>query len=249
MKKTDHIEITFANIVIPILFENRSILIIDKPASWLLAPSHWTHTSRNLQTALEKSIACGDYWARSRNLKYIRFLHRLDADTSGLLILVKNQGAIQAYNRLFSQGLIKKIYAAIVEPPPNWSELLCYMPLSQSKESHKSILNPLNGKPAKTYFKLLKVKNHRALLQAKPLTGRTHQIRVHLSTLGYPIIGDSIYGNASTKPQLQLALRAAQLIFKEPFESKIIDVKAPMEHFLQNYGFEFNDWQWHPNNR
>ncbi|MGC8744764.1 MAG: RluA family pseudouridine synthase [Verrucomicrobiia bacterium] len=245
MKKLDNIEISFSKLTIPILFENRSIIIIDKPAGWILAPSHWTNTSRNLQTTLEKSIACGDYWARCRNLKYIRFLHRLDADTTGLLILAKNQGVIPAYNRLFSQGLIKKIYAAIVEPSPNWSELLCSMPLSRLKNSFKSIVDPLNGKPAQTRFKLLKTRNLCALLQAFPLTGRTHQIRVHISELGHTIVGDTIYGHTNHKSSPPLALRAAQLIFKDPFESKIIDTRAPMEDFLKNYRFELNDWQWH----
>lgn len=249
MKKTDYIELSDANLSIPIVFENRSIIIIDKPASWLLAPSHWKNTSRNLQSALEKSIAVKDYWARARNLKYIRFIHRLDADTSGLLILAKNPGAIPAYNKLFAQGLIEKTYAAIVQPAPKWTELLCYMPIAQCKNSNRSTVDPVNGKPAKTFFKLMKSKNNRALLKAIPLTGRTHQIRVHLSTLGFPIVGDSIYGNSIQKQitGYPLALRAVRLKFREPFEGKIIDVKAEMDEFLRNYGFEFSDWEWQSN--
>ncbi|HON07517.1 MAG TPA: RNA pseudouridine synthase [Verrucomicrobiota bacterium] len=244
MQKSDYIEFEKPKLKIPILFENRTIIILDKPPFWLLAPSHWQHTSRNLQAALENSIIKGDYWARSRNLKYIRFIHRLDADTSGLLIFSKNPGAIQSYNKLFVNNLIHKTYAVVVKPPPDWNELLCYMPLSQSKS--KMLIDPLNGKPAETRFKLLKIKNNKALLQAKPITGRTHQIRVHLAALGNPVIDDIIYGvNKNVQAEkYPLALRSARLIFKDPFEKNLVDVKASLEDFLFNYGFETSDWKW-----
>ncbi len=247
MTKSDYIEFEKIKLKIPILFENRTILIIDKPPFWMLAPSSWQNTSRNLQATLENSIIVGDRWARSRNLKYIRFIHRLDADTSGLLMLAKNPGAIQAYNKLFVNSLIQKTYAAIVSPPPDWTELVCYMPISQSK--NKMLADPLNGKPAETRFRLLKVRDNKALLEAKPVTGRTHQIRVHLSTLGYPVLNDVIYGskqNTQTE-RYPLALRSVRLIFKDPFEKKLIDVKASIEDFLLNYGFEISDWRWQSN--
>src|SRR5438477_2063753 len=100
MAKPDRIELPEGT-VIPILYEDRAVLAIDKPAGWLLAPDSWDRTSRNLQLALMSSIRGGDYWARSRNLQFLRFAHRLDADTSGVLLLVKNSGAVQAYSRLF----------------------------------------------------------------------------------------------------------------------------------------------------
>jgi len=86
---------------IPILYEDRSVLAIDKPAGWLLAPDFWDKTGRNLQLALQSSIQAGDFWARSRNLKFLRFVHRLDEDTTGVLLLVKSVGAVPAYSALF----------------------------------------------------------------------------------------------------------------------------------------------------
>jgi 23S rRNA-/tRNA-specific pseudouridylate synthase len=83
---------------IPILYEDRSVIAIDKPGGWMLVPFSWQKTSRNLQTALASSIAAGDFWARSRNLKQLRFVHRLDAETSGVLLLAKSQGALRAYS-------------------------------------------------------------------------------------------------------------------------------------------------------
>ena len=74
---------------IPILFEDRAVVAIDKPAGWMLVPFSWQKTSRNLQAAISSSIAAGDFWARSRGLKFLRHVHRLDSDTSGVLLLAK----------------------------------------------------------------------------------------------------------------------------------------------------------------
>jgi 23S rRNA-/tRNA-specific pseudouridylate synthase len=87
--------------MIPILHEDRSVLAIDKPPGWMLVPFSWQKTSRNLQAALVSSIAAGDFWARSRNLKFLRFVHRLDADTTGILLFARSQGALRAYGDLF----------------------------------------------------------------------------------------------------------------------------------------------------
>src|SRR5436190_19161615 len=88
-------------ISIPIVYEDRSVLAIDKPAGWLLVPNSWERTARNLQLAIESSITAGDFWAQSRNLKFLRFVHRLDAETSGILLFAKSPGAMPVYSRLF----------------------------------------------------------------------------------------------------------------------------------------------------
>lgn len=246
MPKTNYIELNNAKIKIPILFENRSIIIIDKPAGWILAPAHWKNTSRNLQREIEISILARDFWARCRNLKYLRFIHRLDADTSGLLILVKNSGAIWAYTNLFTKGLIEKTYAAVVHGVPKWEKTICSLPIAPRKDSNLMEINRSIGKPAETLFFFLKDKNGKSLIQAIPKTGRTHQIRVHLSALKLPIIGDTLYGNNSNKNResAPLALRAVRLRFQDPFEKKQVDVQAPLNEFLNEYGFEIQDWKW-----
>jgi 23S rRNA pseudouridine1911/1915/1917 synthase len=85
----------------PILYEDRSVLAIDKPAGWMLVPFSWQKTGRNLQAALASSIAAGDFWARSRNLRFLRFVHRLDAETSGILLLAKSPGAVRSFGEMF----------------------------------------------------------------------------------------------------------------------------------------------------
>src|SRR5262245_15683286 len=115
---------------IPILFENRAVIAIDKPTGWLLAPDSWDRTGRNLHLALLSSIRRDDYWARSRNLKYLRFVHRLDAETSGVLLLAKSPGALAAYSRLFEGRRVEKIYLAVVEGAPKRSQWSCNLKIA-----------------------------------------------------------------------------------------------------------------------
>src|SRR5213593_2394252 len=96
MGKPNFIELSKGDLI-PILYEDRSILAIDKPAGWMLVPVSWQKTKRNLQAALLSSIAAGHFWARSRNIKFFRHVHRLDAETSGILLFAKSMGALDAF--------------------------------------------------------------------------------------------------------------------------------------------------------
>src|SRR6185369_89406 len=107
MAKPDYIELpTGENI--RILYEDRSVLAIDKPRGWMLVPATWQKTNRNLQMALTSSIAAKDFWARSRNLKFLRFVHRLDTDTTGILLFAKSLGAVNSLCDLFETRKMEK---------------------------------------------------------------------------------------------------------------------------------------------
>src|SRR5438045_9080171 len=93
---------------IPIVYEDRVVLAIDKPAGWMLAPDDWDRTQRNLQLALMSSLNAGDFWAQSRQLRFIRFVHRLDADTRGVLLFAKTPGALRACTELFEAQQLEK---------------------------------------------------------------------------------------------------------------------------------------------
>jgi 23S rRNA pseudouridine1911/1915/1917 synthase len=93
---------------IPILYEDRAVLAIDKPRGWMLVPFSRQRTGRNLQAALASSIAAKDFWARSRNLKFLRFVHRLDAETTGILLCAKSPGAVRTYGELFESRRMEK---------------------------------------------------------------------------------------------------------------------------------------------
>src|SRR5215813_8747753 len=117
MAKTDQIELPTGE-RLPILYEDRSVLAIDKPRGWMLVPFSWQRTNRNLQAALTSSIAAGDFWARVRGLRFLRHIHRLDAETTGILLLAKSKGALATYGELFESRKMEKVYLAVVEGVP-----------------------------------------------------------------------------------------------------------------------------------
>jgi RluA family pseudouridine synthase len=196
MAKPQHIELPDGT-DIPILYEDRAVLAIDKPAGWLLVPESWERTGRNLQLALMSSMSAGDFWARSRNLKFLRFIHRLDADTSGILLFAKSPGALSTYSRLFEDREMEKTYWSVVDGVPKQREWICDLPIAPDpKQPGRMIIDPRRGNPAETHFRVLAAKENTTLIEGKPVTGRTHQIRIHLEAAGHPVIGDRIYGRS-----------------------------------------------------
>jgi RluA family pseudouridine synthase len=222
---------------IPILFEDRSVLAIDKPRGWMLVPHSWQKTSWNLQAAITSSIAAGDFWARSRGLKFLRNVHRLDADTSGVLLYAKSYGAVEVISELFEDRRMEKTYLAVVTGKPTEAEWVCQFKLGPDPREYGRIkVDFREGKDAMTRFKILETRGDFTLVEARPVTGRTHQIRVHLAECGLPIVGDELYG--TLKDKWPLGLRAVRLAFLNPFTKKRVDIRAPRETFLQEFGFE-----------
>jgi RluA family pseudouridine synthase len=222
---------------IPILYEDRSVLAIDKPRGWMLVPHSWQRTSRNLQAAISSSIAAGDFWARSRGLKFLRHVHRLDADTSGILLFVKSIRAVEVISDLFEDRRMEKTYLAVVAGKPPEPEWLCQFKIGPDpKQFGRMKVDFQGGKSAETYFKSLDARGGLTLIEAKPLTGRTHQIRVHLAECGVPIVGDELYGQREKNEPL--GLRAVRLAFTNPFTRQRVDIRAPQENFLKEFGFD-----------
>jgi RluA family pseudouridine synthase len=235
--KPDAIELRERRVVhrIPILYEDRAALAVDKPRDWMLVPFSWQRTNRNLQAAITSSIAAGDYWARSRNLKFLRFVHRLDADTTGILLFAKSPGAGRALGDLFESREMKKRYLAVVEGVPPQREWKCDASLAPDPQQHgRMILSP-GGKDALTRFVVLESRGGRTLIEAQPLTGRTHQIRLHLVAAGFPIIGDDLYGNLSKMP---FGLRSVELAYRDPFTRKPVRIRSSWDEFLKEFGFQ-----------
>jgi len=254
---------------IPILFEDRSVIAIDKPAGWMLVPVTWQDTLRNLQAAIASSLAEGRFWARSRNLKFLRYVHRLDADTSGVLLLAKSQGALESLGRLFESRQVHKTYLAVVRGVPVQNQWECHLALAPTTGPAEPVLvDEKGGKECETHFRVLAKRLDPAhgeitLVEAKPITGRTHQIRVHLAAAGYPVLADPMYGRPATKqppappppvprsPQrppparrparapdaAPLALRSIMLAYRNPFDRRMVTIHAPVDEFLRRYGF------------
>lgn len=231
--------------VIPILYEDRSVIALDKPAGWMLAPDSWDETARNLQLALLSSMNGGDFWARSRNLKYLRFVHRLDAETTGITLFAKSPGALRAYSDLFEQRRVDKYYLAVVRGVPKeqvWTCAFALAPDPKRKGRMVAMRKPSpQYKEAETHFRVLQSARTSALVEAQPLTGRTHQIRVHLASAGLPVLGDALYGTdqpAKSKGRQHLALRAVVLAYRDPFDRRPVRIEAPAGDFLKKHGFD-----------
>ena len=238
MPKPDYIELPTGE-EISILYEDRAVLAIDKPRGWMLAPVSWQRTARNLQAALMSAIAAKDFWARSRNLKYLRFVHRLDADTSGVLLLGKSTGAVRTFGALFESRRMEKVYLAVVRRRPQTSAWTCRLRLApEPNGAGRMRVDARHGKESETHFRVVQSKEDMTLVEASPLTGRTHQIRVHLAESGCPVIGDTLYGWQPPGELRGLGLRAMSLSYVDPFVGRRVEIHAPAEAFLREYGFD-----------
>jgi len=236
MGKTNFIELPDCE-PMPILYEDRSVIAIDKPRGWMLLPVSWQNTGRNLQAAINSSIAARDFWARSRGIKFLRYVHRLDGDTCGILLFARSPGAVQTYSDLFESRKMEKTYLAVVDGKPRETEWICRLKLAPDpRRIGRMKVDARDGKEAETHFRVLQTKEKLTLVEARPFTGRTHQIRVHLAETGCPVVGDELYGRVDSK--LELGLRAVRLAYADPFTRRRVDIHAPTEEFLREYGFD-----------
>src|SRR5580704_8674183 len=173
----------------------------------MLVPHTWQRTSRNLQAAIDSSIVGGDYWAKSRNLKFLRYVHRLDADTSGVLLFAKSMGGLDSLGEMFETRRMEKTYYAVTAMEPREMEWTCQLPLAPDPNRiGRMLVNEQEGKKAETHFRVLEKISGLTLVEARPVTGRTHQIRIHMAESGCPIVSDDLYGRQTG--QLEFGLRA-----------------------------------------
>ncbi|HUS34778.1 MAG TPA: RNA pseudouridine synthase [Verrucomicrobiae bacterium] len=226
---------------IPILFEDRSVLAIDKPPGWMLVPYSWDRTGRNLQLAISSSILGGEFWARSRSLKFLKYVHRLDAETTGILLFAKSQGALNTFSEMFETRRMEKRYLAVARGNPKKDEWLADAKLGPDPSQHGRHRVDPQGKDAETHFKVLERREGLALIEARPFTGRTHQIRIHLAHAGLPIVGDTMYGAPEDRARkiAPMGLRAAGLAYMDPFQRRRVKIEAPTQSFIaQFFGVE-----------
>ena len=212
---------------LPILFENRNLFACAKPPF----------------------VSCKEEELRNllpEDKKGATFLHRLDKDTSGVLLFAKTKEGEKRGKALFSQREIQKLYLAVVEGsivkvPEKVDN---FLEKKQSYEGQTLYKSGSSGQRAITHFHVWKKGEEASVLLCQPVTGRTHQIRVHLKELGYPIVGDYHYGKRSQKASRQL-LHAFQLTFIDPWSKEKVQIRAPVpEDFLSSlraFGIDTKD--------
>src|SRR5687768_171757 len=188
----------------------------------MLVPYNWDKTGRNLQLAISSAMLGGAFWARSRNLRFLKYVHRLDAETTGILLFGKSAGAVRSIGELFESRRMQKRYLAVVRGAPKNDSWICREKLGADPKEHGRHCVDPRGKEAETQFQVIERKNDLTLIEARPVTGRTHQIRLHLAHAGLPILGDPMYGTPEDRAQRKahMALRAVELQYQDPFLRK-----------------------------
>jgi 23S rRNA pseudouridine955/2504/2580 synthase len=215
---------------LPIAFEDASLLVIDKPSGVAV------HGGSGVSFGVIESLR-----AARPQAKFLELAHRLDRDTSGLLIICKKRSALVELHRMLRDGEVRKIYLAVVkgvlaEKTLELRESL-HKYLTASGERRVSVRD--DGMRAVTKVRSLKSNRDFSLLEVELLTGRTHQIRVHLAHAGHPIVGDDKYGDFALNRELKqrLLLHAAKLSFKHPLSGEPVKLEsllpAEMKAFLE----------------
>jgi len=213
------------NIDLPIIYQDEYCLIVNKPSGML------THAKGNYSEETSIASFIKPYLDRTLASNRAGIVHRLDRGTSGVILTAKSDYAIKYFQNQFAKRLVHKKYLAIVKGIPDQTEALINMPLSRDPKTPSRFTVNTKGKPAETTFKLVNTHNNYSLLLLTPKTGRTHQLRVHLKTIGLPIVGDTFYGG---EPAARLMLHAYSL-------SLIIPDKGRME-FTAPLDPKFNDY-------
>jgi RluA family pseudouridine synthase len=204
------------NVIMQIIHEDDQILIINKPAGLPVLPDGWDHAAPYLVKMLEEKY--GKIW----------IVHRIDKITSGIIIFALTAEAHRSLNIQFEKHQVEKKYHAITVGAPGWTEKITKFPLRVNVgHKHRTMVDNKHGVRSETHFKVLKRSHSSALIEAMPMTGRTHQIRVHLYALGFPLLGDTLYSAPETDIIARPALHAHSLAFMHPFSNESMAFTAP----------------------
>jgi len=216
-----------------VLYEDASLLAVNKPAGVPVLPDGYDLDLVHLRALLEP--AYGPLW----------IVHRLDKETSGLVMLARTAEAHRALNDSFAQRQVSKIYHALVRGAPDWTERVVRLALlPDGDRRHRTVVDRRRGKRSLTRLRVLEQFRGYALVEAAPKTGRTHQIRVHLQSQGVPIAADPLYGDgravllSEVKPGYRkkgqerplldrLGLHAWQIVIPHPVHGEPLSLRAP----------------------
>lgn len=213
-----------------IIYEDNCILVIDKPAGIAVhpAPGHQNQTIAN--ALINHNPGVSNIGANSRP----GIIHRLDMDTSGLLITAKNELAHRKISEQFADRTIQKSYYALVNGIPENSQAIIDAPIGRSPFNRQQMDIVSTGKSALTQYEIVDTYKSHSLLKVSPRTGRTHQIRVHLKSIGHPVVGDSMYGKVD--PELNRHfLHASSISFTHPESGEPLSLKSDLPIQLSQY--------------
>jgi 23S rRNA pseudouridine1911/1915/1917 synthase len=228
------------DIPLTIVFEDEYLLVLDKPVGLVVHPA-----AGNLDGTLVNALLhhCGGSLSGIGGVARPGIVHRIDKDTSGLLVVAKTDVAHEGLAKQFAAHSIDRRYLAIVNGAPNAAKGTVDAPLARSATNRKkiAIVEGNRGKRAVTHWRRLNVLTDAALLECSLETGRTHQVRVHMASIGHPLIGDPVYGRSEKThgkilKELRFhrqALHAAELGFTHPVNKNRLSFSSPMPPDMQ----------------
>ena len=227
------ISIKAQDIPIKVLYEDNDILVVNKPKGMVVHPANGNPDGTLVNAVM---AICKDSLSGIGGKIRPGIVHRLDKNTSGAIIIAKNDVAHIKLTDMLKNHEIEKTYIALVRGIIKENEATINIPIARSTSDRKKMAVARNGKEAITHFKVLKrsYENDCTLLEVKIETGRTHQIRVHLSYIGHPVIGDDVYSNGKNKWGIKgQCLHAQNLKFKHPITGKQMDIQAELPDYFK----------------
>ncbi|MFA5792904.1 MAG: RluA family pseudouridine synthase [Candidatus Gracilibacteria bacterium] len=186
-------EIKAEDIPMEIIFEDKEIVVINKPAGITVHPDSTGHASGTIVNAMLSHLKFKEDDSLRPGI-----VHRLDKDTSGVLLIAKNDASLQKFSKLFHDRQVKKTYIALVKGHPKTETGKIEGGIKRDSKRRKQMAINSQGKNAITTFEIIKKYTAYTLLKVNILTGRTHQIRLHMASIGLPIVGDTVYGDKAT---------------------------------------------------
>ena len=231
---------------LPVLFEDEHMLALDKPGGLLSSADRYDPARPNLLELLHRGIAEGKVWARMRNLAYLMIAHRLDSDTSGVILLARNKPALVALANFFGTEPSGHEYTALVQGAPAEDHFEIDAKLAPHPlQAGLMRVDSRQGKQSRTRFTVQEKFSRWTLLKCEPLTNRPHQIRAHLCHARLPVAGDPLYGgqplllsrlkgayhlkpNQTERPLIgSPALHSEKLTLPHPVTQEMISISAP----------------------
>ena len=213
------------DIPVPVVFEDEHILVVDKPAGLVVHPGAGNPSGTLVNALLSRGIAGGEDPSRPG------VVHRLDRDTSGLMVLAKSGPAYSRLVEMMSARCVERVYRAVVvgEGLPETGTI--DSPVGRDPDN-PTLMAAGVGKPAITHFEVVADAAGHTMLRVRLETGRTHQIRVHLSAIGYPVYADPLYGEPI--PDRRLWLHAEQLAFAHPISGEALAFRSEIPEDLRD---------------